>query len=256
MAPVTDIVAHVVEAFNRADRNGDGELSLDEFSDFARGDPLLKALLIDRDDRAVRRICRFGAAPPKAEIEKEISRLQGLDIGDEDDGGSGSIANDGANDGANDAVGCGQNRFHADKLKKLYREVARKFHPDLVTCEIERHHRHQLMVEANRAYETGAEDRLNDLLKAGESLESVSDVAMSAEMILLLRKIEEAKSSLAGIEVDTANILASELYRLRRRIEAADTLGVNILNDLVSQVDRQIRKAKNRLEHLRELVVS
>jgi uncharacterized Zn finger protein len=191
-----------------------------------------------------------------AEIEKEISRLQGLDIGDEDDGGSGSIANDGANDGANDAVGCGQNRFHADKLKKLYREVARKFHPDLVTCEIERHHRHQLMVEANRAYETGAEDRLNDLLKAGESLESVSDVAMSAEMILLLRKIEEAKSSLAGIEVDTANILASELYRLMRRIEAADTLGVNILNDLVSQVDRQIRKAKNRLEHLRELVVS
>ena len=187
-----------------------------------------------------------------AEIEKEISRLQGLDIGDEDDGGSGSIAND----GANDAVGCGQNRFHADKLKKLYREVARKFHPDLVTCEIERHHRHQLMVEANRAYETGAEDRLNDLLKAGESLESVSDVAMSAEMILLLRKIEEAKSSLAGIEADTANILASELYRLMRRIEAADTLGVNILNDLVSQVDRQIRKAKNRLEHLRELVVS
>jgi uncharacterized Zn finger protein len=183
-----------------------------------------------------------------AEIEKEISRLQGLEIGDEDDGGSGSIAND--------AVGCGQNRFHADKLKKLYREVARKFHPDLVTCEIERHHRHQLMVEANRAYESGAEDRLNDLLKAGESLESVSDVAMSAEMILLLRKIEEAKSSLAGIEADTANILASELYRLMRRIEAADTLGVNILNDLVSQVDRQIRKAKNRLEHLRELVVS
>lgn len=183
-----------------------------------------------------------------AEIEKEISRLQGLDIDDEDEGESGSLADD--------AVGCGQNRFHTDKLKKLYREVARKFHPDLVTCEIERHHRHQLMVEANRAYESGAEDRLNDLLKAGESLESVSDAVMSAEMILLLRKIEEAKSSLAGIEADTANILASELYRLMRRIEAADTLGTNILNDLVAQVDRQIRKAKNRLEHLRELVVS
>lgn len=183
-----------------------------------------------------------------AAIEKEIARLQGLDVGDDDDGaGTDSLADD--------AVGCGQNRFHSDRLKKLYREVARKFHPDLVQCEIERHHRHQLMVEANHAYESGAEDRLTELLTAGETLEAVSDTGLSAEMILLLRRISEAKSLLAGMEEDTARILGSELFKLMRRVQAADTLGENILNDLVSQVDRQIRKAKNRLEHLRELVV-
>ncbi len=186
-----------------------------------------------------------------AAIEREIARLQGLDVGDDEPSGeageAGSLADD--------AVGCGQNRFHSDRLKKLYREVARKFHPDLVQCEIERHHRHQLMVEANHAYEAGAEDRLNELLQAGETLEAVSDSAMSAEMILLLRRISEAKSLLAGMADDTARIQTSELFKLMRRVQAADTLGDNILNDLVSQVDRQIRKAKNRLEHLRELVI-
>lgn len=179
-----------------------------------------------------------------AEIEKEIARLQGLEI--DDDAETGSLADD--------EVGCGQNRLHSDKLKKLYREVARKFHPDLVQCEIERHHRHQLMVEANNAYQTGAEERLQELLAAGETLESVGNTPMSAEMILLLRKISEAKTRLAQMESDTNEILGSELYKLMKRVETADTLGVNLLNELVSQVDRQIRKAGNRLEHLRSIV--
>ena len=179
-----------------------------------------------------------------AGIEREIARLQGLEI--DDDAETGSLADD--------EVGCGQNRLHSDKLKKLYREVARKFHPDLVQCEIERHHRHQLMVEANNAYQTGAEERLQELLAAGETLESVGNTPMSAEMILLLRKISEAKTQLAQMESDTNEILGSELYKLMKRVETADTLGVNLLNELVSQVDRQIRKAGNRLEHLRSIV--
>ncbi|MCI0525319.1 MAG: hypothetical protein L0Y75_08670 [Acidobacteria bacterium] len=68
-----------------------------------------------------------------AGIENEIAKLQGLETEDEE---SVSLADD--------EVGCGQNRFHSDRLKKLYREVARKFHPDLVSCPQERQSRHQL----------------------------------------------------------------------------------------------------------------
>ena len=67
-----------------------------------------------------------------AGIEKEIAKSQGLDIEDQEPFSL-----------ADDEVGCGQNRFHSDKLKKLYREVARKFHPDLSSCPEERQHRHQ-----------------------------------------------------------------------------------------------------------------
>lgn len=182
-----------------------------------------------------------------AKIEQEIARLQGLtpeeDLSEEQEGAS----------LGEDAVGCGQNRFHAEKLKRLYREVARKFHPDLVQCEIERHHRHQLMVEANHAYQSGAEDRLQDLLVAGETLEVASQTPQSAEMIVLLRRISESRSLLSTIEANIEEILSSELFKLKQRVAVADTVGVNLLDELVSQVDRQIRKANNRLEHLQVL---
>jgi hypothetical protein len=100
-----------------------------------------------------------------AEIENEIAKLQGLSP-DEDPLDGASLADD--------EVGCGQNRFHADKLKKLYREVARKFHPDLADDEHARHHCHQLMIEANRAYETGQHETLEALLEAGKLNEELA----------------------------------------------------------------------------------
>ena len=177
-----------------------------------------------------------------AGIEKQIAALQGLDMEDEE------IVDGSLSD---DEVGCGQNRFHTDKLKKLYREVVRRFHPDLVQCEQERRHRHHLMVEVNRAYETGAEDRLQELLEAGEaSSESSISGSMSAEMILLLRRIAEAKQRLVEIKADLEEITGSEVYKLKLRVANAESLGVDLLAELVSQVDRQIRKARTRLEHL------
>ena len=177
-----------------------------------------------------------------AKIEKEIAKLQGLEFDDEDPVSL-----------ADDEVGCGQNRFfRSDKLKKLYREVARKFHPDLSSCPQERQHRHQLMVEINRAYETGAEERLQELLEAGAGLESVEiGGSMSAEMILLVRRIAEAKQRLAEIEAEIEEISASETYKLKLRVENAETIGVDLFADMIGQVDRQIKKASARLEHLR-----
>jgi len=181
-----------------------------------------------------------------AEIEKEIAKSQGLEIEDEE-----PISL------AGDEVGCGQNRFHSDKLKKLYREVARKFHPDLSSCPQERQSRHQLMVEINHAYETGAEDRLQELLEAGAGLENVEmGGAMSAEMILLVRKISEAKQRLVRIESGIEEIVTSEVYKLKLRVENAEAMGVDLFADLIAQVDRQIKKARNRLEHLRGMALT
>lgn len=151
-----------------------------------------------------------------------------------------------------DELSCGQTKFHAsERLKKLYREVARKFHPDLAADDQERAHRHQLMIEVNRAYETGSEERLQALLEAEVNCPELTrsgDVA--AELVQVMYQLARIKERLVTIEAEIAEITASEIYKLKLRADEAEALGRNFLAELVAQVDRQIAKAKNRLVHL------
>ena len=150
-----------------------------------------------------------------------------------------------------DELACGQTKFHAsERLKKLYREVARRFHPDLAADEAERAHRHQLMIEVNRAYETGSEDHLQALLEAEASCrEMIGSCDAATEMVLVMRLLAKVKERLAAIEAEMLEIRASEIYKLKLRAEQADAMGWDFLGDLVAQVNRQIAKAKNRLAH-------
>lgn len=180
-----------------------------------------------------------------ADIETEINRLQGL-LPDEDLLDGESLADD--------EVGCGQNRFHADKLKKLYREVARKFHPDLAEDDHDRHHCHQLMIEANRAYEAGHHETLEAILEAGKATEEL--VKGSPELIWLTRRVADLKEQVVKLETELEEITSSELYRLKLRVENADSLGIDLFVDLLAQVDRQIKKARNRLEALQGVMLT
>ena len=184
-----------------------------------------------------------------AEIEKEIAHIQGLDTDAEFAAPSGYEADD--------EVGCGQNRLHSDKLKKLYHEVARKFHPDLASCDQERLHRNHLMVEVNRAYEVGAEEQLQQLLAVGVGLASAERAqGMSAEMILLTRRVAETKEQLVRLDAELEQIASSELYRLKQRVSNADEFGVDLFADLIAQVERQIFKAENRLHALQGVMMT
>src|ERR1019366_4559321 len=50
------------------------------------------------------------------------------------------------------------------ELKKLYRDVAKRVHPDLATDDADRAQRERLMAEANRAYQQGDVDALKRIL--------------------------------------------------------------------------------------------
>ena len=65
----------------------------------------------------------------------------------------------------------GGGRFSpSPSLKSLYKEVARRIHPDLATNEVDRARRQKLMAEANLSYQAGDEVRLRSILEAAERL--------------------------------------------------------------------------------------
>jgi len=75
VAGAASLVEHAAALFARADENKDGALSFAEFSNVCAADPLLRALLIDRDDEAAARLAVNGVPPPLPELEKEAAAL-------------------------------------------------------------------------------------------------------------------------------------------------------------------------------------
>lgn len=142
-----------------------------------------------------------------------------------------------------------------ESLKKIYREVAKRIHPDLTTDEKERLRRQQLMGEANQAYEDGDEERLQAILHGWEnSPESVQGEGVVAKLIRAIRKIAQVRERLKKIEAEIEALKRSALYQLREKAIAAQQEGQDLLAEMASQIDEQIAATKLRLEELRAKV--
>lgn len=133
----------------------------------------------------------------------------------------------------------------SDNLKRLYREAARQIHPDLATDETERKRRHQVMIEINRAYEAGDENRLQSLLRDWQrSPESIKDEGVGAELVRLIRKIAQAEERLDAIDVEIEAVKVSELAELKNKIEAAEEEGRDLLQEMADEIGEEIAQAK------------
>jgi hypothetical protein len=138
-----------------------------------------------------------------------------------------------------------------DNLKKLYRELARRIHPDLSTDPSKRAHRNRLMAEANRAYAEGSEPKLRAIVDEWDSSpESVEGEGIAAELVRTIRKIHQVERRLAAIGVEHSELRRSELYRLMESVDLAEAGGQDLLAQMAEQLTRQIADARTRLDEL------
>ncbi len=140
----------------------------------------------------------------------------------------------------------------SQSLKKLYREVAKRIHPDLGTDEDERLSRQHLMAEANQAYEDGDEERLRTILYKWESSpEFVKGEGAAAELIRTIRKISQGQRRLKVIQEEIEALEQTDLYQLKTKVVTAQQAGQDLLAEMASQLDGQIAVAKQQLEKLK-----
>jgi len=137
----------------------------------------------------------------------------------------------------------------APEMKRLYRDVAKRIHPDLTSDRNDRAKRQQLMAEANQAYERGDQERLVKILTEYEhSPEAVEGEGPGAELVRVIRRVSQARSRLAEIEAEMQELLRSDLYQLKLRVDEAEKSGRAILKEMIAKVDEQIALAKQHLE--------
>jgi hypothetical protein len=137
----------------------------------------------------------------------------------------------------------------SDDAKRLFRQLARLIHPDLATTAEERERRTNLMVAANDAYEQGDVAALERLLADWHaSPEAVTGSGAAADLERTLRRIAQAEASMRRIDEELAELEASAMGWLRRRVEKAAREGWDLLAHMVRELDRQISEAQQELE--------
>ena len=144
-----------------------------------------------------------------------------------------------------------QPRFTSDAVRKLFRDVAKAVHPDLARDEVTRDRRHSLMVEANKAYAMGDEERLRAILHAWDrSPEAVQGDDDEAMRLRLVRRIAQIEEQLEDLAAALAAVKASSLWKLKTMVDEEAAKGTDLIKDMVRRLKRDILVTTNRLDAL------
>jgi hypothetical protein len=146
-------------------------------------------------------------------------------------------------------------RLTSDVIRKLFRDVAKAIHPDLAHDADTRDRRHALMVEANKAYALGDEERLRRILQAWEnSPEAVQGDDDDAMRLRLVRRIAQFEEQLNDCDDQLAEMKTSSLWKLKAMVDEEAAKGNDLIADMVRRLKRDILVAQNRLEAMRSTI--
>lgn len=139
--------------------------------------------------------------------------------------------------------------FHAPaSLKSLYREVAKRVHPDLAADESDRRKRELLMKRANDAYQRGDHDALRRILEDYEaSPESVQGGDLAANVLRVTRQITRINTRLSQIDLEIGKLTTSDIGKLKSRSDAAFTAGEDLLAEMAADLRTRIEVAQRDL---------
>ncbi|MFC5861587.1 hypothetical protein ACFPT7_04735 [Acidicapsa dinghuensis] len=134
-------------------------------------------------------------------------------------------------------------------LKTLFREVAKRIHPDFARDDAEQKHFTLLMARAIQAYKRGDIDTLQRLLDDHREIDaSLAGENAAAELQRITRQIQHAERDIAALEVEQHTLLASEIAQLYVETEDAAKEHRDLLTELATKLRDQIVEAQSRFD--------
>jgi hypothetical protein len=128
-----------------------------------------------------------------------------------------------------------------EELKKLWRKLAHKFHPDKVNGNEE------MMKKINKAC---AEGDL-EILRAIDQNEAVADIEVKT-IEALKSKLARLEKSINKISQEIEQLKRSEWYILKENIEKAKKKNRDLLKELAEKLLTDIAKKENQLDELKK----
>ncbi len=131
-------------------------------------------------------------------------------------------------------------------LKQLYRQLARRFHPDMAVDEADREYRTQMMWAINAAYAVGDLEKLEQLLLEPDAPHTIAIQSDEEQLELLTRELTRVQNRLQEIEDELALLDKHKSAVMMRRQEEVARKG----RDWFAEVEAQLREdiAKRQIE--------
>ena len=134
-------------------------------------------------------------------------------------------------------------------LKTLFREVAKRIHPDFARDEAEQKHFTLLMARANQAYKRGDTETLQRLLDDHREINAfIAGEDAAAELLRIARQIRHAERDIATLDAEWRILLSGETGQLHLDAEAAALEHRDLLTELAAGLREQIADARYRFE--------
>ena len=134
-------------------------------------------------------------------------------------------------------------------LKKLFRRVAKKIHPDLASSATERERRHVLMSKLNEAYDRLDEEAIRSILIEWEE-PFLETFELGEQLVRVVSQIAQVKKRLHEILGELEDLTLTEMYQLKQNIDSAEREGHDLLQEIADVIEEKIKKAKTQIRDL------
>lgn len=138
----------------------------------------------------------------------------------------------------------------SEELKKLFRDAAKKIHPDLTTDPEERKRRHSLMARLNQAYELGDHELVQAILDNWEAVNDWDQLTPGKQLSRLLKQIGQVRHRFNQIHTELEQLTLSEMFRLKDHVENSEKQGEDVLTAMVRDVEEKIQNLRIRVKNL------
>jgi hypothetical protein len=137
------------------------------------------------------------------------------------------------------------------KSKSLYRELAKKYHPDMATTPEEKERYNTIMAEINQAYNDKDLGKLEELAMRLKIPEETFAETVEEEIERLIRESEKLDDIISRLEDELSAIKNSDTYAFKVGVDESKAQGRDLLKEIKDNLNARIKQREEELEWLK-----